>query len=82
MSVGVLMGRKPITGSCGGVGAALGEKDYKCDLCGGDPKKCDEQQLKASGATDTQPKEQLQQLAETLDDLSYDATRSTRRKNK
>jgi len=41
MSVGVLMGRKPITGSCGGVGAALGEKDYECDLCGGDPNKCD-----------------------------------------
>ena len=68
MSIGVLMGRKPISGSCGGVGAALGEKDYECDICGGDPKKCDEQQLQ-------QPKEQLQQLAETLDDLSYDATK-------
>lgn len=44
MSVGVIMGRKPISGSCGGVGAALGEKDYTCDICGGDPKKCDEQQ--------------------------------------
>ena len=43
MSVGVLMGRKPISGSCGGVGAALGEKDYVCDICGGDPSKCDEQ---------------------------------------
>ncbi len=44
-SVGVMFGRKPITGSCGGVGAALGEKNYTCDLCGGDPAKCDEQQL-------------------------------------
>lgn len=44
MSVGVIMGRKPISGSCGGVGAALGEKDYTCDICGGDPNKCDEQQ--------------------------------------
>lgn len=43
MSVGVLMGRKPITGSCGGVGAALGEKDYTCDLCGGDPQQCEQQ---------------------------------------
>lgn len=43
MSIGVIMGRKPITGSCGGVGAALGEKNYTCDLCGGDPNKCDEQ---------------------------------------
>lgn len=42
MSVGVLMGRKPIKGSCGGVGAALGEKNYECDICGGDPNKCDE----------------------------------------
>ena len=42
MSVGVLMGRKPLSGSCGGVGAALGRKDYVCDICGGDPQKCDE----------------------------------------
>ena len=42
MAVGVLMGRKPISGSCGGVGAALGEDDYTCELCGGDPAKCDE----------------------------------------
>lgn len=42
MAVGVLMGRKPIAGSCGGVGAALQEKDYVCDLCGGDEAKCEE----------------------------------------
>ncbi len=42
MSIGVLMGRKPMKGSCGGVGPALGEEDYTCDLCGGDPDKCDE----------------------------------------
>lgn len=40
-SVGVLMGRKPIKGSCGGVGAALGEKDYICEICGDDPNKCE-----------------------------------------
>ena len=28
MAVGVLLGRKPISGSCGGVAAALGDKDY------------------------------------------------------
>lgn len=41
-SVGVLMGRKPIKGSCGGVGAALNEPDYVCDICGDDPNKCEE----------------------------------------
>lgn len=44
MSVGVILGRKPISGSCGGVGAALGEKDYTCEICGDDPAKCEEQQ--------------------------------------
>ncbi len=44
MSIGVLLGRKPISGSCGGVGAALGEKDYVCDLCGGDEAKCEQRQ--------------------------------------
>lgn len=44
MSVGVLFGRKPLTGSCGGVGKALGEKDYVCDICGGDESKCEEKQ--------------------------------------
>ena len=42
MSIGVLMGGKPISGSCGGVGAALGETDYTCDICGENPNKCDE----------------------------------------
>lgn len=42
MAISVLMGRKPIAGSCGGVGAALGEENYECEICGGDPMKCDE----------------------------------------
>ncbi len=42
MAIGVLLGKKPITGSCGGVAAALGEKDYTCEICGDDPNKCDE----------------------------------------
>lgn len=41
MSIGVMMGRKPIKGSCGGVGAALKDKNYKCSMCGGDPEKCE-----------------------------------------
>jgi hypothetical protein len=50
MSIGVLMGRKPIAGSCGGVGAALSEPDYICDLCGNDPKKCTEENDAAAAA--------------------------------
>jgi uncharacterized protein len=41
MAVGVLMGRKPISGSCGGMGA-LG-MEVACDICGGDKGKCDEE---------------------------------------
>ncbi len=44
MAIGVIMGRKPLTGSCGGVGKALGDPDYVCELCGGDEAKCEEQQ--------------------------------------
>ena len=46
MSIGVLMGRSPLKGSCGGVGAALNDPDYVCDLCGNDPAKCEEEQRK------------------------------------
>lgn len=40
MSVGVLMGRKPVQGSCGGLNNIqdMGE----CEICGGDTSKCDE----------------------------------------
>jgi hypothetical protein len=41
MAVGVIMGRPPIKGSCGGMGA-LGI-DTACEICGGDPKRCDEE---------------------------------------
>lgn len=44
MAVGVMFGRKPLAGSCGGVGKALGEKEYVCDVCGGDESKCDSKQ--------------------------------------
>lgn len=42
MSVGVMFGRKPLAGSCGGIGQALNEKDYVCDFCGNDENKCKE----------------------------------------
>ncbi|MFC0269371.1 (Na+)-NQR maturation NqrM [Kushneria aurantia] len=42
MSVGVLMGRKPISGSCGGLNK-LGLKEG-CDICGGKDEVCEERQ--------------------------------------
>jgi hypothetical protein len=40
MSVGVLMGGKPVQGSCGGLNKVGGLGD--CDICGGDRNKCEE----------------------------------------
>ncbi len=52
MSVGVIMGRKPISGSCGGL-ANVGIEG-KCSICGDDPQKCEEEQEKqAKVAADT-----------------------------
>lgn len=42
MSIGLLFMRKPIKGSCGGM-SALG-MDTACDICGGNPQQCEEQQ--------------------------------------
>ncbi|RLA45703.1 MAG: hypothetical protein DRR06_06730 [Gammaproteobacteria bacterium] len=43
MSVGVILAKKPIKGSCGGI-AALG-MDTSCDICGGDTSKCEDESL-------------------------------------
>ncbi|TBU77269.1 (Na+)-NQR maturation NqrM [Phytopseudomonas daroniae] len=40
MAVGVMMGRKPIAGSCGGI-ANLGI-EKKCSICGDDRELCEE----------------------------------------
>ena len=39
MAVGVIFGRKPIAGSCGGM-KALG-MEMECEVCGGDPMNCE-----------------------------------------
>ena len=59
MAVGVMAGRKPIAGSCGGIGAA--GVDASCTLCGGNPNKCEESKQETGSAV-TQA-------------LGYDATR-------
>lgn len=46
MSVGVLLGRKPIKGSCGGM-SALG-MDTVCDICGGRPEDCEGEEPKSN----------------------------------
>lgn len=40
MAVGVIFGRGPIKGSCGGIATITGERS--CDLCGGDRLRCEE----------------------------------------
>lgn len=40
LAAGVMAGRKPIAGSCGGIGAVGLEKT--CTICGGDTQKCEE----------------------------------------
>lgn len=50
MSIGVMRGRKPISGSCGGL-ANLGIGGA-CEICGGDPAKCDREEP-ASGLRST-----------------------------
>lgn len=51
LGIGALFGRKPLAGSCGGMGNALGEKEYVCDLCGGDESKCEEKQQAADNSS-------------------------------
>lgn len=52
MSIGVILGRKPISGTCGGIGAlGLGGG---CDICGGDTSKCEENNERAVAGPDQQ----------------------------
>lgn len=39
MGIGVVMGRRPISGSCGGIGRING-RNGECAICGDDPQEC------------------------------------------
>ncbi|WP_286220147.1 (Na+)-NQR maturation NqrM [Marinobacter apostichopi] len=62
MSIGVILGRKPISGTCGGIGA-LGISQ-SCDICGGSPQKCEEES------------ERQTQDSRQAEALTYDATKA------
>ncbi len=68
MAVGVLFGRKPIAGSCGGMSAIGMVGD--CDICGGDKEICETEQEKKAGKA----------KAEMNMDLAYDATQNDQQK--
>lgn len=39
MAIGVMFGREPVKGSCGGLGA-MGVQG-ECEICGGKPERCE-----------------------------------------
>ncbi|CAM4012545.1 (Na+)-NQR maturation NqrM [Vreelandella rituensis] len=67
MAIGVIMGRKPIAGSCGGLNQ-LGLKDG-CDICGGKDEVCEEENRKRGSSARRSSDESRGA------DLGYDATR-------
>ncbi len=64
MAIGVLFGRKPISGSCGGM-KALG-MDVECEICGGNPTLCDSNDGNAEASAAS---------SERARNLSYDVNR-------
>lgn len=64
MAVGVIFSNKPIKGSCGGLNK-IGLGSEECEICGGNPDKCDE-----SGSQSKKTKPDPAALA-------YDATRKS-----
>ncbi len=67
MAIGVIMGRRPIPGSCGGLNQ-LGMKEG-CEICGGKDEVCEEEGRKASGGARRRSDENRGV------DLGYDAVR-------
>ncbi|GHC25336.1 (Na+)-NQR maturation NqrM [Aidingimonas halophila] len=67
MAIGVIMGRKPIAGSCGGLNQ-IGMKEG-CEVCGGNDKACEEEGRRRSASARRMSDENRGT------DLGYDATR-------
>lgn len=66
MAIGVILGRKPIAGSCGGLNN-LGLKEG-CEVCGGKDEVCEEENRK-------QASQRRASDANRGMDLGYDATK-------
>lgn len=66
MAVGVIMGKRPIAGTCGGLNR-IGMKEG-CDVCGGNDQVCEEENRKAGSARRRSDESRGM-------DLGYDATR-------
>lgn len=55
MAIGVMFGRRPISGSCGGLGASTGaDGKTSCSLCQNPSEACKELQRRAEGHRDGQ----------------------------
>lgn len=67
MAIGVIVARKPIAGSCGGLNQ-LGLKEG-CEVCGGQDQVCEEENRKPQGGARRRSDESRGA------DLGYDATR-------
>ena len=65
MAIGVLFGRAPIAGSCGGM-KALG-MEMECEICGGDPARCDESEGPSRGGADSAGAETAARLSHNAD---------------
>ncbi len=50
MALGLIFQNKPLKGSCGGVAKLMGNED--CEICGGNPNKCDSYVQEQGGSQD------------------------------
>ncbi|WP_104201869.1 (Na+)-NQR maturation NqrM [Billgrantia saliphila] len=71
MAIGVIAGRKPIAGSCGGLNK-LGLKEG-CDICGGKDEVCEEENRKRNEGQQASARRRSDESRGA--DLGYDATK-------